>query len=365
MTRPEDAAPARTGDGDVMRAMVIRRHGNPDVLEPADVPIPEVGPGEALIRVRAVSVNVFLDVANRAGRVPFARYDFPHILGSEHAGEVVAYGPDTAATFPIGARVVVHNAISCGACRPCLDGRAESCVNLELVGVMRPGAYAEFTVVPTANLRLVPPHTTFVEAAAMSVNGPLATVQLTDADVRPGDTVLVQGAASSTGTMSAVVARALGCRVFGTTRSVAKLAELERLDIFDAVLDSNDPGTLDELRARSGGGVDIVVDNVGSPELWKLTMAALAPLGRVVSSGAMFGGKVELDLNALYRASQRVIGVRSANEPARQLFWQLVRDNTLRPVIDSTFALGAAADAHRRLEAMGNVGRVVVEVSGD
>lgn len=347
-----------------MHAMVIRRHGDPDVLEPADMPVPEAGPGEALIRVRAVSVNVFLDVANRAGRVPFARYDFPHILGSEHAGEVVAYGPDTVATFPVGSRVVVHNAISCGACRPCLDRRAESCVNLELVGVMRPGAYAPFTVVPTTNLRLVPQHTSFVEAAAMSVNGPLATVQLTDADVRPGDTVLVQGAASSTGTMSAVVARALGCRVLGTTRSVAKLAELQRLEIFDAVLNSNDPGTLDEVRARSGG-VDIVVDNVGSPELWKLTMAALAPLGRVVSSGAMFGGKVELDLNALYRASQRVIGVRSANEPARHLFWQLVQDHTLRPVIDSTYSLDAVADAHRRLEAMSNVGRVVIEVSGD
>ena len=348
-----------------MHAMVIRRHGDPEVLEFADVPSPQPGYGEALIRVRAVSVNVFLDVANRAGRVPFARYDFPHILGSEHAGEVVAYGPGTAATFPVGSRVVVHNAISCGTCKPCVDGRAESCVNLELVGVTRPGAYAAFTIVPTGNLRLVPQHTSFIEAAAMSVNGPLATVQLTDAGVRAGDTVLVQGAASSTGTMSAVVARAVGCRVFGTTRSPTKLAELEHLHIFDAVLNSDDPGTLDDIRARSGGGVDIVVDNVGSPELWKLTMAALAPLGRVVSSGAMFGGKVELDLAALYRASQRVIGVRSANEPSRQLFWQLVQDHELRPVIDSTYPLDAVADAHRRLEAMSNVGRVVIEVNDD
>lgn len=348
-----------------MHAMVIRRHGDPDVLEPADMPTPEPGSGEALIRVRAVSVNTFLDVANRAGRVPFARYDFPHILGSEHAGEIVAYGPDTPAIIPVGSRVVVHNAISCGTCKPCADGRAESCVKIELVGVTRPGAYAEFTVVPTANLRPVPQHASLVEAAAMSLNGPLATVQLIDADVRAGDAVLVQGAASSTGTMSAVVARALGCRVFGTTRSPAKLAELQRLDLFDAVLDSGGPDVLDEIRALSGGGVDIVVDNVGSPELWQLTMAALAPLGRVVSSGAMFGGKVELDIAALYRLSQRVIGVRSANEPSRALFWQLVDDHKLHPVIDSVFGLDAAADAHRRLEAMSNVGRVVIEVSDD
>ncbi len=346
-----------------MHAMVIRRHGDPGVLERADMPTPRAGSGEVLIRVRAVSVNVFLDVANRAGRVPFARYDFPHILGSEHAGEVVEYGPDTDAKFPIGSRVVVHNAISCGSCKPCSDGRAESCANLNLVGVTRPGAYAQFTVVPAINLRPLPQHVSFVEAAAMSVNGPLATVQLTDADVRAGDTVLVQGAASSTGTMSAVVARALGCRVFGTTRSPSKLAELQRLELFDAVLDSSEPGVLNQIRERSSGGVDIVVDNVGSPELWKLTMGALAPRGRVVSSGAMFGGKVELNLAALYLASQRVIGVRSANEASRALFWQLVEDHQLRPVIDSTFPLDAVADAHRRLEAMSNVGRVVIEVA--
>lgn len=345
-----------------MRAMVIRRHGDPDVLEPADMPTPRPDAGEALVRVRAVSVNGFLDVANRAGRVPFARYGFPHILGSEHAGEIVAYGPDTVAVLPVGARVVVHNAISCGTCKPCSDGRAESCVNLDLVGVMRPGAYAEYTVVPVGNLRPIPPHASFVEAAAMSVNGPLATVQLTDANVRAGDTVLVQGAASATGTMSAVVARALGCRVLGTTRSEAKLAELERLGLFDAVLDSREPGVLDDIRERSGGGVDIAVDNLGSPDLWPLTMAALAPLGRAVSSGAMFGGKVELDLATLYRSSQRIIGVRSANEASRALFWQLVEDHQLRPVIDSVFALDEVADSHRRLEAMRNVGRVVIEV---
>ena len=351
------------GTGGLMNAMVIRRHGDPDVLEAATVPTPVPGVGEALVRVHAVSVNGFLDVANRAGRVPFARYDFPHILGSEHAGEVAAYGPDTPEILPVGSRVVVHNAISCGTCKPCSDGRAESCVELELVGVTRPGAYAEFTVVPVVNLRPMPQHASFVEAAAMSVNGPLATVQLTDADVRAGDTVLVQGAASATGTMCAVVARALGCRVLGTTRSPAKLAALAALDLFDALLDSRAPDVLDEIRERSDGGADIVVDNVGSPELWRLTMASLAPRGRVVTSGAMFGGKVELDLGALYRSSQRVIGVRSANDPSRDLFWQLVDEQQLRPVIDSVFSLAAAADAHRRLEAMSNVGRVVIEVT--
>ena len=345
-----------------MRAVVIHRHGGPEVLEPAEVEVPRPAAGEALIRVRAVSVNAFLDGANRAGRVPFARYDFPHILGSEHAGEVVAYGPDTAGTIPLGSAVAVHNAVACGSCKACAQGRAESCLNLELIGVMRPGAYAEYSIAPVENLRVLPPGLTMTDAAAMSVNGPLATVQLLDARVRPGDTVLIQGAASATGTMAAVVARAMGCQVLGTSRSVDKMDELRRLQILDGVFDSTDPDVLDAIRSASAGGVDIVIDNVGSAALWKLSMDALGPLGRVASSGAMFGGRVELDVAQLYRNSQQVIGVRSANETSRDAFWHLVERDQLRPVVDSVFPLDQVADAHRRLETMANVGRVVVSI---
>ncbi len=345
-----------------MRAVVIHRHGGPEVLEPAEVDIPRPGPGEALIRVRAVSVNAFLDGANRAGRVPFARYEFPHILGSEHAGEVVGYGPDTPETVPLGSAVAVHNAVACGSCKPCGQGRAESCSNLELIGVMRPGAYAEYAVAPVENLRVLPPGLSMTDAAAMSVNGPLATVQLMDARARPGETVLVQGAASATGTIAAVVARAMGCQVLGTSRSPDKLDELRRLNILDGVFDSADPDVLTDIRSASGGGVDVVIDNVGSAELWKLTMAALGPLGRVASSGAMFGGRVELDVAQLYRNSQQIIGVRSANEASRELFWDLVERCRLRPVVDSVYPLDQVADAHRRLETMANVGRVVVSI---
>ena len=345
-----------------MRAVVIHRHGGPEVLEPAEVQIPHPARGEALIKVRAVSVNAFLDGANRAGRVPFARYKFPHILGSEHAGEVAGYGADTPETIPLGSSVAVHNAVACGSCRPCAQGRAESCTNLELIGVTRPGAYAEYSVAPVDNLRVLPPGLPLTDAAAMSVNGPLATVQLMDARARPGDTVLIQGAASATGTMVAVVARAMGCQVLGTSRSHDKIDQLRRLEIFDGLYDSTSPDVLDEIRTASGGGVDIVIDNVGSAELWKLTMAALGPLGRVACSGAMFGGRVELDVAQLYRNSQQIIGVRSANEASRDTFWDLVERHQLRPVIDSVYPLAQVADAHRRLETLANVGRVVVSI---
>ena len=97
------------------------------MLEPADIPAPEPAAGEALVRVEAVSVNAFLDVSNRAGKVPFARYDFPHVLGSEHAGTVAGYGTGTPEPVPVGAPVVVRNTVFCGNCDMSTAGSSEAC----------------------------------------------------------------------------------------------------------------------------------------------------------------------------------------------------------------------------------------------
>ena len=135
-----------------MRAMIIRRHGHPDVLEPAELPTPTPGPGEALVRVGAVSVNSYLDVTNRSHGVHYRGYEMPNVLGSEHAGTLAALGPDTESDIPIGAAVSVYNAIPCRRCDWCTSGRQESCPNVEIIGVTRQGAYAEYTAVPAGNL---------------------------------------------------------------------------------------------------------------------------------------------------------------------------------------------------------------------
>ena len=100
-----------------MHAMVIHRHGEPEVLEAAEIPTPAPAQGEALIRVHAVSVNAYLDVTARAEPLPWiAPFTFPHVLGSEHVGEVAGYGPGTDGPFPVGTQVVVRNTVFCGRC---------------------------------------------------------------------------------------------------------------------------------------------------------------------------------------------------------------------------------------------------------
>lgn len=92
-------------------------------------------------------------------------------------------------------------------------------------------------------------------------------------------------------------------------------------------------------------------------------MSVLAPMARIVTSGTLAGGQLPLDLTALYRGAHRVIGVRASSAHAHARFWHLVDGGAVHPVIDSVFELTEAADAHRRLEAMSNIGRVLLRVS--
>jgi hypothetical protein len=134
-----------------MRAVVFRRFGGPEVLEVGELPVPPVGEQEVMIRVAAVSVGRLVDLTARAGTHPYARFVLPHALGAEHAGTVVAVG-DGVCHLGAGDRVAVFPVFTCGSCRACRDGATEACPQLQIMGVHRPGAYAEYTVVPAANV---------------------------------------------------------------------------------------------------------------------------------------------------------------------------------------------------------------------
>ncbi len=171
--------------------------------------------------------------------------------------------------------------------------------------------------------------------------------------------VLVQGAASALGSLTAAYAAHLGARVIGTSRSAWKRERLGELGV-TAALDPHDPGFVDQVLALTGGeGVDVVVDDLGEPALWERGLAVLAVGGAAVTSGAFLGGHPGLDLRRLYLRNQRILGVRTGNPASVEALWEQV-GRGFRPVVDRTFAIAHAADAHRHLEADGNMGRVVL-----
>jgi NADPH:quinone reductase-like Zn-dependent oxidoreductase len=331
-----------------MRAVVIHEHGSVDVLNVEDIPVPEPSTGEVRVRVGAVSVNSFLDVSLRAGLVPYATYSFPHVLGVEHTGVVDAIGDGAPEWIELGARVVVQAAYL----NP--DG------TIGLIGVHRTGSAAEYSVVPGAAVRPLPPEVSFIDGAALALNGPLAVRQLDHAGFEHGEWVLVQAAASASGTMMIKVLQHLGGRIIATSRSAAKRDRLAALGV-EHVLDSGQANLPDLVREITGGGADLAVDNIGNPELWALTMASLRDGGRVVTSGARFGGEVPLNVRDLYTRNLSVLGVRTYNPPAAERLWHLV-DEGLRPVVDGVYPIEQVRDAHRAIEEQTNVGRVVLSI---
>lgn len=340
-----------------MSAVVFDAFGPPDVLRVDTVPVPEVGPGEVLVRVAAVCVGRFLDVSLRAGRHP-VRPELPHVLGVEHAGTVVAVGAGVS-EIDVGQHVAVWPVLGCGDCEACIDGSKEACPTLRIDGVHSHGAYAEYTAVGADAVWSLPDDLDPATAAGVALAGPVAMNQLRQAGLRRNDWVLVAGAASALGATTAELARHLGARVIGTSRAAWKRERLLAMGL-EAALDPTAEGFVDEVRALTGGaGVAVAVDDLGDPDIFARLTDVLAPQGVLVSSGAFLGGTVPLNLARLYTLNQRVLGVRTGNDASALALWAEVARG-FRPVVDRAFPLAEAAQAHRFLEADDNMGRIVL-----
>jgi NADPH:quinone reductase-like Zn-dependent oxidoreductase len=343
-----------------MRAVVIHEFGSADVLKIEDALAPKPAAGEVLVRVHAVRVGGMLDIGTRAGRNPFARLTFPHILGSDFAGKVVEVGEGVIGLGP-GDRVAVSPFVTCGRCPACQSGRDYGCSNAELIGIHRQGSYAELVSVPAKVVRRIPSNLSYEQAAALALSGPVAFTQFSVAGLKPGDWVLVTAAASGLGLVTALVAKALGARVIATSRKDWKRDMLHKRG-FDAVLDTGDDAFAGQVGELTGGqGVAIAIDNTSSATMFPRISAALGRLGVIVSSGAQVAEPVALDLRSLYLKSQSVIGIRTHTQSALDGFWHLAA-NGFETLVDRTFLLDEVADAHRYVEAEKNFGRVLLKV---
>ena len=342
-----------------MKAAVIHEVGPADVLKLEDVPAPQPAPGEVLVRVHYVRVGGLLDVGTRAGRNPFARLTFPHILGADFSGEVVEV--EGRAELRPGDRVAGVPFVPCGRCHACQIGRDDGCPNAQLVGVHRPGSYAELVSVPAKVLRRIPLSISDEQAAAMALSGPVAMTQFQVANLKAGDWVLVTAAASGIGLVTSLVAKKLGARVIASSRKEWK-REMLRGHGFEAVLDSDAPSFVDEVRELThGDGVAIAIDNTSSADLFAKLCAVLARLGVIVCSGAFAAEPVSLDMRSMYLKSQSIIGIRTHTQSALDRFWELAADG-IESHVDRTFPLDQVADAHRYVEAEKNFGRVLLKI---
>jgi NADPH:quinone reductase-like Zn-dependent oxidoreductase len=343
-----------------MRAVVIHRHGGPEVLSYEEVARPAPGPGEALIRVRATSLNR-LDIWARSGPpvkiFPWTEPDFPIISGSDCAGEVTAVGPGVSNVQP-GDRVVLYPSLFCGACDACRAGEQTQCRDYEIFGEHTPGAMAEYAVAPAGNLLPLPEHVSFSDAAAMPVAYTTAwRMMMTAGELQSGESVLVLGVGGGVGSAALTIARRAGATVYAAASSAARR---EKALAHGAMSTTNSREPFSEwvLAQTDGHGVDIVVDPLGAT--WEQSIRSLARGGRMVVCGATAGNRPDFDIRELYQRHRRILGAPMGSWSDFTSVMRLAFAGEIRPIVDSVFPLAAAAKAHRRVESTESFGKVVL-----
>jgi NADPH:quinone reductase-like Zn-dependent oxidoreductase len=341
-----------------MNAVVLRRHGDPDVLESAEVPVPEPGPGQVRVAVRAVALN-HLDLWVRRGGPAF-HLEYPHRLGSDIAGVVHAVGPGVE-DLEVGTRAVVNPGLSCGVCRACLLGRDNLCPRYGILGESRSGGYCQYLLVPRQNIAPYPGDLSFPEAASMLLTFLTAWQMLVGkAQVRPGETVLVQGAGSGVGVAAVQIARLHGARVIATAGTDAKLERLRELGA-DEVINYRTADFVDQVKKLTDRrGADVVIDHVGG-DVFAASIKATATGGRIVTCGATAGPKPPIDLRHVFFRQIAIFGSTMGSKGDLLEVLAHVAAGRLRPVVDRVLPLDEAAEAHRVLEARAAFGKVVLE----
>jgi NADPH2:quinone reductase len=340
-----------------MQAVHIPAHGPPSVLSLVDLPRPEPGPGEVLVKMIAVSIN-HLDLFARAG-MPGVKLPLPLIPGCDGTGEIAALGPGVVGVR-IGQRVVVEPGFSSGTSDHDRAGNDHLSDDYKIRGEHFDGLDREYAVVESRFVMPLPAAVDPVQAAAIPLVFLTAWGMLkTRARVRPGETVLVIGGSSGVGSAAIQVARDAGARVFATAGSEAKLRLCRELGAEEAVLHTQ-PDWGQAIRAHAGKrGVDVVVEHVG-PATWDTSFKVLARNGRLVTCGGTSGPNVSVSLPHLFMKNQSILGSTMGPRAAFPAIFERVAKGVFRPVVDRVMPLSKVAEAHELLESRKILGKIVL-----
>ena len=318
-----------------MKAIRVSEYGGPAVLKLEEVPTPDPGPGQVLVRNHAVGINpvdTYLR-SNTDNRGP----KLPYTPGADAAGVIEAVGPGVTAVKP-GARVYVGGTVS--------------------------GAYAELAVCEVAQVHSLPAGATFAQGAAMNV--PYATAYhalFNRAHGEAGETVLVHGASGGVGIGAVQLARARGLTVIGTA-GTDKGRRMVAEQGAHHVLDHTAAGYLDECVKLTGGrGPDIILEMLANVNLQK-DLGAVAMRGRIVVIGNR--GSIEINARLAMNKDAAILGMALFHASPAQLagihaaLVEGLRNGSLRPVIAQELPLAQAPRGHEAVMEAGHHGKIVL-----
>jgi NADPH:quinone reductase-like Zn-dependent oxidoreductase len=342
-----------------MKAIVIHEYGPPEVLSYEEVPDPVPRAGEIRVRVHGATVNRVLDVSLRAGRETARGPVLPLIPGVDCAGVVDAVGPEVS-RWRVGDRVAAEGVMPLDICAE--DGSAYS-GRMGMLGITRPGAFAELVILPAYAAAAVPERLDFHRAAAVMRHIPTAwNLLVRIAQLERGETVLIMGAGGNLGTIGIQLAKnVIGATVIAAAGSDERVTLALKLGA-DHGINYAKQNILDEVMRITGGkGINVLYDNVANPTVLPLAFRSIGMRGRLVTAGAHAGPNVSIDFAHLYLKRITVKGDpgRSVSDLPHCL--AAAADGKIIPQVERVLPLSRAADAHRLVEANEGQGKIVLD----
>jgi len=342
-----------------MKAAVFLQCGDASQITIEEVPEPQIGAGQALIRVHASAFN-HLELWALHGPADES-YRFPMWTGSDIAGVIAKLAPDVTG-WSVGDAVAINPSLSCGKCERCLAGEVSQCDDYDILGSSGNGGNAEFVGANADKLIRMPDGFDFVKAAAAPLAYQTAWRAIAKrAKLQKGEDVLILGASGGVAAAGIQISKMLGARAFAVTSSDEKMSKA-RLAGADVVLNRKTSNPFDEVRRLTHGrGVDLVIENVGAAT-WGESQNILRKGGRLVTYGRTTGREAITNISKLFWNEQTLIGSTMGSLNDFREVMGLIFNGTIDPIIDSVFPLERAAEAYARYERGEQFGKIVLKL---
>lgn len=347
-----------------MKAMVVRKPGGLGVLRCEEIADPVAGRRDVVIKVHACGV-CFHDIVTRNGTLK-AGVKMPCILGHEISGIVVDVGPDVK-DFRPGDRVATAQRYHvCGECRFCRTGREALCPDRKFLGDWGlVGGYGEFVAVEADNIAHVPDEVDLTGASIVSCTiGTILNAIREVGRLAPGETALVTGAGGGLGMHAVQLCKLAGARVIAQTTSPDKADAIRSMGADEVIVHERGTDFSDAVRQlTSGMGVNVAVDNVGSP-LFNPTRKSLGISGRWLLIGQLTGEFIPFNPAQLFLKNISMLSATSTTRKQLEDCLELVRRGQVKPIISKELPLERAAEAHELVERGAVTGRIVLKPNG-
>ena len=330
-----------------MKAVVIRKHGGPDVLSYEEIKNPTPKKGHVIIKVDYCAVN-HLDIWVRNG-LPRRKVSFPHILGCDICGTLVeGFG-----SFKKKEKVVVYPAVESGVPR----------VSYSIIGAFGKywGGYAEFIQVPQQNVIKKPSWFSDEEACALNVSYLTAWNMLERSNCKKNDIMLIWGANSGVGSAAILLAKARGIQVITVASDIKKISQAKKLSA-DHVIDRSKLDISNEvLKFTKNDGVDAVIDHVGA-KTWPVSLNVLKVGGKMLACGTTTGSEATINIREFYSKEAQIIGAYLGSKSQLVSLHKFMKLKKIKPLIDSIFELKDAKLAHEKMDQSNQFGKIILKI---